>query len=916
MKRLVYRPKVWAYVKTDSQAIDLSPYIVSGNVNRITNGVSTASLVLRNPDFKFTTPGAPAFHPMDPITIYMARNINYPVRVFTGFLDTTPYLQLFPGTITLEASCTMKRLKYTYWDPALPFSKTFISKFGWQQMTDGTAVKFDEATDATINQKNKNLNDGGFSNILYGVLEAVGKWRQEDIFIEALPPGIVDTVTKVFSSFQKENEETKDALKEFLKNAIGETEGAPPGGGAPGGGADSSAPPPGTGWRKIVATVFGNGGLPAKYGTAPSTFKDPNSDSNTANGMGYRGPITPWSYGEIGNSTLGGKNPGYKYLLYANGKQVVVEKRDRNEVDPGDGRVMDIWIYTASYLYPNAKTYNDLYKLPNSVAHGMEVYIKNIAQNTPLGPYEGSSGPTPTPKVATPSTPRRGPAPGGAHNSSVRVASVSIDDMIGRDIVDAATTVIDSSIPVARSSSRTVSAAARPIAPSLPGAAPPQPNQSGRGPTPSTQNAKAPSNSNKPLWPVPTGIKAGSGFGTQRVGHLHEGLDFPCPNGTDIFAVLDGTANIVQDDGGSGYGKWIELKHANNVFTRYGHLQSWNVKTGDKVTKGDVIAKSNNTGGSTGPHLHFEYRPGGTPQDAAPWLAGADTQAGGSDPTNISISGGGISKEAAQGISTASAFGTVIELPTMAETLESLAYSGQKSYMNDKPLIDFVEQLCSASMRTYMSLPDGRFYAFFPDHFGTFNPNRPPYWEIDDVELIEGDMILSDENLKTHVYVVGDTQYDMKIDFNDRLMTSGIVTIFNAFETNWLLSQQGSKGKLPLFKDAATFLNRYGVRPDYHEEPMIRSKYFEAFSAFQRFMQQWSLQFITQFQFTFMPELYPGGRVAFKDHDLVCYIDSVQHQFDYAGGFETFAQLSSPSAKDTNNDGMMEKFTYGMVKSF
>jgi hypothetical protein len=241
---------------------------------------------------------------------------------------------------------------------------------------------------------------------------------------------------------------------------------------------------------------------------------------------------------------------------------------------------------------------------------------------------------------------------------------------------------------------------------------------------------------------------------------------------------------------------------------------------------------------------------------------------------------------------------------------------GAKSYLNDKPLMEFVEQLCVASMRHFMSLPDGRFYAFFPDHFGTFRPERGPYWEIDDIELIEGYMELSDEELKTHVYVVGDTNGNFEIDLVDKTTTAGVVTIFNAFETNWLLSQSGNKGRKALFKDATGFLSRYGVRPDYHPEPIIRSKFFEAFAGFQRFMFLWSRQFLTQFEFTFMPELFPGGRVAFKDHDLVCYIDSVQHQFDYTNGFQTFANLSAPSAADTNDDGIMEKFTYGMVKSF
>ena len=950
MKRLIYRPKVWAYVKTDKQAIDLSPYIVSGNVNRVVGDISTASLVLRNPDFKFTTPGNPAFHPMDPITIFMARNINYPVRVFTGFLDTTPYVQLFPGTINLEASCTLKRLKYTYWDPALMFSRTYLSEFGWTTGNDGQVVNLAAQSEAKKNKSD--VKDSGFQNLLFGILKGVGGWKEEDLFIEELPPNIVDTVTKIFTSFKQEQEETKDAfLKSFMKEAIGETASGASASGSSG--PDSNAPPPGTGWRKIVATVFGNGGLPAKYGNAPSTFHDPDSDSNTANGMGYRGPITPWSYGEIGNSTLGGKNPGYKYLLYANGKQVVVEKRDRNDVDPGDGRVMDIWIYTASYLYPNAKTYTDFYNLPNSVAHGMEVYIKDIPQNTPLGPYSGDGSDS-----APHSGARTTPAPSGsaneglqhggppAHKSSVRVASTSIGDIVGRNIVDAATTVIETSIPVARSSRKrvtaTTSAALGSGSPFTPLGDPtpltaPQPSgaqtdHSGRRAAATAANAttlKELASSiltfegkglSFPLNPAETRqqlvdtrdtgktkTSARSQVGEQSVTlseDMLKGVLELLQGGTGL--PINCIANGAHSSAASNHykGNAIDIDDSQPSMVP----GSANERKMYQAFKNHGGGDNGETGGDGGGHWHFDFTggAGGGP---------ASGDGGGS-------SGGGVSTEAAQGIATAAAFAYNLEYPTWQETIEAEALTGQKSYLNDKPLIDFIKQICSACMRSYMSLPDGRFYAFFPDYFGTFHPERPPYWEIDDVEVIDGNIHLSDEDLATHVYVVGDTGMGSggavlyEIDVVDKLNTAGVVTVFNAFETNWLLSQNGGKGKIPLFKDATNFMQRYGVRPYYKESPMIRSRYFEAFSAFQTFMLMWSRQFLTEFQFTFMPELYPGGRVAFKDHDLVCYIDSVQHHFDYESGFSSFAQLSAPSALDTNNDGLMEKFTYGMVKSF
>jgi cell wall-associated NlpC family hydrolase len=217
--------------------VDLSPYIVKGNVERLVNDVSTAELTIRNPDFKFTEPGNVTFHPMDPITIFMARNVSRPVRVFTGFLDTSPYLQLFPGTITLQASCTIKRLKHTYWDPALPFTGYFMKKYGWQTNYDGTITNLAAesqmlkanlnaetvSSDQTIEHTTPNkLNDSGLSNLLVAVMQAAGNWSYEDMLVEPIPSSLTGQIEKLWVGLKEEREETEDALREFLANSIGE----------------------------------------------------------------------------------------------------------------------------------------------------------------------------------------------------------------------------------------------------------------------------------------------------------------------------------------------------------------------------------------------------------------------------------------------------------------------------------------------------------------------------------------------------------------------------------------------------------------------------------------------------------------------------------------------------------------------
>jgi hypothetical protein len=279
--------------------------------------------------------------------------------------------------------------------------------------------------------------------------------------------------------------------------------------------------------------------------------------------------------------------------------------------------------------------------------------------------------------------------------------------------------------------------------------------------------------------------------------------------------------------------------------------------------------------------------------------------------------GSGISAEGAQTIGTAAAFAVTLEGPSAEDMREALTLQGTKSYMNDKPLIEFIDQVCTASMRHYMSLPDGRFYAFFPDYFGSFN-HRAPYWEIDDIEIMTFDIYLSDEDLATHVYVVGDTllygsaESPLGAGFINRLHSSGVVTLQDAFTMNWLGNAGGSPtaDNDKVFIDTNKFLQRYGVRPYYEDAPYIHSPIFEVFVAFQRFMFLWARQFLTRSEFTFMPELYPGGRVSFRDHGVICYVDSVKHEFDYENGFTTTANLSAPSADVNSKAG----FSLGMVR--
>jgi murein DD-endopeptidase MepM/ murein hydrolase activator NlpD len=124
------------------------------------------------------------------------------------------------------------------------------------------------------------------------------------------------------------------------------------------------------------------------------------------------------------------------------------------------------------------------------------------------------------------------------------------------------------------------------------------------------------------MMPVSAPFNA-SGFG-QRVdpftGQLamHEGIDFLADLGSPILAAAGGV--VVFSGIHPQYGYMIDIDHGNDLVTRYAHCSKLLVREGDIVHRGRKIAEVGSTGRSTGPHLHFEVRVGGVPQDPRGYL--------------------------------------------------------------------------------------------------------------------------------------------------------------------------------------------------------------------------------------------------------------------------------------------------------
>ncbi|MDX9907331.1 MAG: M23 family metallopeptidase [Bacteroidales bacterium] len=99
-----------------------------------------------------------------------------------------------------------------------------------------------------------------------------------------------------------------------------------------------------------------------------------------------------------------------------------------------------------------------------------------------------------------------------------------------------------------------------------------------------------------------------------KVQKFHEGVDFSAPPGTDIYATGDGKV-LQADRSKTGYGNQIVIDHGFGYKTMYAHLQSFKVRAGETVKRGQVIGTLGSTGKSTSPHLHYEVWKNSTPVD-------------------------------------------------------------------------------------------------------------------------------------------------------------------------------------------------------------------------------------------------------------------------------------------------------------
>jgi hypothetical protein len=187
MRRIAYSPEVRVYIQPNEKdkngnlvpPIDISNDIIEGSIERKSNDISTARFVVQGRKLGKENQDDPTtsillgntIRPMDKIVVYLKK--TKPILVFSGYIDLVPLVQFVPEPVVIEASCSLKRLQYTYWDPTLPNVMQAFIQMGMivQKNESGFNVFQPPGQDSTSTGQ---IEDQGFPKLLSFLLIDVG----------------------------------------------------------------------------------------------------------------------------------------------------------------------------------------------------------------------------------------------------------------------------------------------------------------------------------------------------------------------------------------------------------------------------------------------------------------------------------------------------------------------------------------------------------------------------------------------------------------------------------------------------------------------------------------------------------------------------------------------------------------------
>lgn len=188
MKTLVYAPEVRILIARGHKQYDVSRDVVRGTIHRKENSASSLFFTLaNNGDYNGL------FHRMDRVVVFLKR-IRWQ-QVFSGYLDSVPYAQLYGGPAEYRATCTIKRLMHTWWNPALPESAGILDQTLFAQGGD---------------------RDSGLGQVMRALMVRVGGWQPQDVLVQNFPMEFYEFLKSNVNTNRAANQAQADKFRQLL----------------------------------------------------------------------------------------------------------------------------------------------------------------------------------------------------------------------------------------------------------------------------------------------------------------------------------------------------------------------------------------------------------------------------------------------------------------------------------------------------------------------------------------------------------------------------------------------------------------------------------------------------------------------------------------------------------------------------
>lgn len=879
-RTLVYAPEVKIIIARGTKQYDVSNDVVAFSIRRVENGVSSAAFRLSNK----ALPNNPKklrynllFERMDRVAIYLKRSEWY--MAFSGYLDRVPFVQLYPGAVDFRASCTLKRLQHTWWDPGLRSSMDI----------------FDQPAREREEQANGEAAlDRGLGSLLRRLLVKVGGWAPDHIHVQRFPVGFYLWMEQ---QLRRLTPGAEAAVQDFKELLLGE--------------GDTSLGP-GRSASRVQGVTMG-GYIVGKEQRMLEVIR-----AVDEMGMGVDTADLAAAQG-VALAGTGGTDqrdqPGWRaFQELGKNWQDAALKNDAavhcfmTIMTESSWRMLANRAIPESLNYPNDGVGDDhksvgLYQQQDFAEWGSLAQRMNVKASTQmfLRSLQRLDWRNMDRAAACQAVQRSAFSDGSNYRAwedwaieqvrAIRSGTGTAQGAGGQDNTGTVTNTGGLSLPGAGS-------------PSLPG-------QVGT-PVPATPTVNGVESPNA----VAAATNLGGLFDTasavacarSRIGSPYEWgatgpLSFDCSGLMQFcyrsMGIEIGRNTSTQKANGQVI-PWSNLVPGDLIFpAEYDHVVMY--------TGGNMMIDAPDYGQTVQERpINFDIKSAqcrhiaGTtysgnpaaPFDIARAMSGNNAAAGTVTTGLNGTTGTGTTEPIARNLFTYSFFSGQFT-SSISQAFGGQPDSEEKAFINDEPLIQTVVSFARAGLRNFQSAPNGDFIAYYPDYFGL--DGTEAIWNLEDIEMKNVQIDWNDDALTTHAYVSGSmSPMAGNQGVPGWLGSKGVATV----ENEWLFRRMTvAAPHLPgeFLKTGKEVMERFGARPLVQSMTSIMQGPMEFLCAVQLFMLKWAEQYSTQIETTFMPGVLPGMRLNLVGHNLQVYVSEVTHSGDYESGFTTSMTIMAPT---------------------